>query len=392
MKLQRHLSLIALTFNAACASREFENSKSASEPTSHKLASQSTLTPHGEALWQVYLSNTPLSKLQKGCEPTRVQVKPGKIQVGTAFLFHGFTACPQQYLALADKLAEQGFEVFLPLLVGHGQKRINGEEQFQDLPDEKNYMFRNDELVRSMNEIAKEASGIKVVGGLSLGGAMAARSLTLSAQQNNGEIIFDRALIMAPLFQLSDLKGKILMSTIHNLGTIGIPLNTALSMDQGWGPGCELEISATPPRAGICKFQVKHAFAAQQYGWEVTRDIASVDVSVQGVGVYGDPVVNNNLFRDVLKKMSAGNRENIKICFYPRGNENSKDDKNWLATHGKSNGANHSLLSTFDSPTENKWWIDGLMQKTVAFIVDGELFPDSTGSQNQNSTLPFCDL
>ena len=392
MNLLKYLTVFAMTLTAACTSRDFNDSETAADPTSNATTNLAALTPRGEAIWQTYLNNTPLSKLQKGCEPTRVKIKPGKKRMGTAILFHGFTACPQQYFALADMIATQGYEVFLPLNVGHGRKRINGEEQIQDLPDENNYMFANDELVRTMNEIAKESAGIKVVGGLSLGGAMAARALTLAPAQNNGKNIYNRALIMTPLFQLSNLKGSIAMSTIQNLNSIGVPLNTVLTMDQGWGPGCELEISAKPPRAGICKFEMKHAFAAQQFGWQVTRKIEAVDVPVQGVGVYGDPVVNNKLFEDVLRKMSAGKNNKIKHCFYPRGVENNEKDKNWLASQGKTNGANHSLLSTFDSPTESKWWLDGLMQKTLEFIIYGALFPDSTGSQNQNSTLPFCAL
>jgi hypothetical protein len=49
--------------------------------------------------------------------------------------------------------------------------------------------------------------------------------------------------------------------------------------------------------------------------------------------------------------------------------------------------ANHSLLSRFDAPNQNKYWIDTLLPKVVDFISEGEFFEAGSGRAHND---PVC--
>ena len=58
-------------------------------------------------------------KLQKDCEHGHWPFE-GDEYKGVAILFHGFSACPQQYHEVGPLMAKKGYEVFAPTIVGHG--------------------------------------------------------------------------------------------------------------------------------------------------------------------------------------------------------------------------------------------------------------------------------
>ena len=403
MKSKNVLALLFSLSAFGCQTRDYNGSETASAGSSAALSPapsgpRRTLTPHGEALWQVYVNNLPLSELQEECKPRRFQVPEGTQQLGTVFLYHGFTACPQQYFEWAKRLNEAGYEVFLPLNPGHGLKRVTpGQDRFESLPDQDNYWEKLSDFASQINDIAKEAPGEKIVGGLSQGGALA----TWSAWTGKG--IYSRALIMTPLFQLSDAREKLFLGALENLKTFLFPLPQGLlGKENGWGPGCEDEISRPQPRNGICKFQVRHGFASQQFGWDVVQKIGQLNIPIQGVAVTNDPVVNNERFKLAMAKMGYGGagllnshfakienatgNEKFQLCFYPRS-----DDQNWLKQNfGVTNGVNHSLISRYDSPNEQKWWLEHFLDQATAFVTKGTHFGSNKNVKNKDE--PFCNL
>ena len=63
-----------------------------------------------EVLWQNYVKKATAGvSLQKGCEPTRFSSPANVPYRGVVILFHGFTACPQQYFELSPHLAAEGY-------------------------------------------------------------------------------------------------------------------------------------------------------------------------------------------------------------------------------------------------------------------------------------------
>lgn len=57
----------------------------------------SPLGVEADAAWRDYVDGLELEALQDGCRPFRSELPPGVDYRGVAVLFHGFTACPQQY-------------------------------------------------------------------------------------------------------------------------------------------------------------------------------------------------------------------------------------------------------------------------------------------------------
>merc|ERR1719247_1883204 len=106
--------------------------------------------------------------------------------VGTAVLFHGYSACPQQFFAMAPALAAKGFDVLLPLNPGHGNSLDAPEPGWVkcltgcEMPDGSEGRRDNTEgiptsprqwqaFVDKINDIAKLAPGKRVVAGISIG-------------------------------------------------------------------------------------------------------------------------------------------------------------------------------------------------------------------------------
>lgn len=96
-----------------------------------------------------------------------LQPKPTKKVV---IFFHGFTACPYQFIPLGQALYAEGYNVLIPLMPGHGQAGNWNKEKPSPLPTnpEVYQEFALDWLQKAQN------LGDKViVGGLSGGGTLA---------------------------------------------------------------------------------------------------------------------------------------------------------------------------------------------------------------------------
>ena len=130
-------------------------------------------------LWQTHIQEETTGKsIQQDCMPRYYPAsKPSK---GMVMFFHGFTACPQQYFAIGERLSAMGYDVFLPLSPGHGREPFDGakgdQDNFKDLPStahaEEYVAVEQDnqrlaEFVQKMNAIASLHPGPRYLAGLS---------------------------------------------------------------------------------------------------------------------------------------------------------------------------------------------------------------------------------
>ena len=100
------------------------------------LATSDALPAPAVTRWESYVARvTAEAPLQEGCAPTRVSPPQGVRAKGVVALFHGFTACPQQFVDVAADLAASGFEVLLPLLPGNGRvpRVVEGTKRVDDV-------------------------------------------------------------------------------------------------------------------------------------------------------------------------------------------------------------------------------------------------------------------
>ena len=129
--------------------------------------------------WKLHVNDVKSKgELQKGFEPYYKLAK-GNVK-GSVMLFHGYSSCPQQYDELSAQLADKGYNVFIPLLPVHGKiaNKIDGKftDESSGLPDvDSTIVYKN--FAKNVAAILKDELGTKVLGGLSLGGAIAARAM-----------------------------------------------------------------------------------------------------------------------------------------------------------------------------------------------------------------------
>ena len=159
-------------------------------------------------IWKKYHDSIPLNKylkegIQEQCRP-RVFPSKTKKTKGVMILFHGYTACPQQYFEWAERLSANSWEVVIPLHPGHGYTKVDGQDNMKYLPDTENFKEAYGGFVRQMNQLieAYPKDMLKATAGLSLGGAMATYALSKAPN------LYDEAVIMTPAFEYSNWKAR----------------------------------------------------------------------------------------------------------------------------------------------------------------------------------------
>ncbi|MFN8672176.1 MAG: alpha/beta hydrolase [Candidatus Sericytochromatia bacterium] len=299
-------------------------------------------------IWNKHLLNVELDggQLQEGCKPYYKLAK-GSVK-GSVILFHGYSSCPQQYDDISQLLVNKGYNVFVPLLPGHGQKPNINENKVKDnslrLPD-LNSIGIYDEFAKSMGSMLKNEKGTKIVAGLSVGGAIAAKSMITNQD------VFDRGLLMAPFFNAASLSGSIFLPLFGNF----IP-----EKEISWGNGCENQRKAG--RAGYCDFKLGNVAAARKFGLSTLKDVDKINKPIQIIGVEKDPAASNKDIAVAVEKI-----KNSKACFFPKG-------------------TNHSMFSPQDNLGVNMFWLSSLKSQIVNYIDTGKNF-DIIGESEHNLGL-----
>lgn len=320
--------------------------------------------------WNAYVSEVEARyPLQPACRPASFEHR-GAQQQGLVILFHGFTACPQQFFAIGKRLAEAGFDVLIPLNPGHGMRTDTGVKEQASLPNKENYREASNQFISTINGIARMyAAPVKVVAGLSLGGTYAAAAVAEDAT------LYQRAIIMTPFLRLNGLIANI-VGGVNNIDELTRSINPdatgtltqrILSQTIGWGDGCRQETQAG--RQGICNFDFTHLVGAQQFGWELSRD-RQIQGRLQFILVEGDTAVDNNRIKWYYENKIIAFNSTKSLCFYPKP-------------------ANHSLASRFDRPEEDKFWLKAFEEDLIRYVVEGTFWGHASG---QIDGYPKCRI
>ena len=298
--------------------------------------------PQMPEAWNRHLRESATQPLQTACQPFHLPARGSR--QGAILLFHGYSACPQQYWELAPRLAARGFDVYVPLLPGHGRApRPEGnlwQDRSDDLPTEQDWT-RYQRQARELAEVMP-TQGQRVVAGLSLGGAVAASALIQAPQH------FDRGLIMTALLDVHSPQNKIL------------PLLNAVTgaRKTDWGAGCERERAGG--RGGYCQFRMQHLRALQIFGQKTLAEIHKIQVPLQISGVEKDPVIDNGALFQAARKVKQS-----QLCLMEAG-------------------VNHSMLSPYDTPDQPKFWLPTLFRQLDRFLITGQFFTTrGVGEGNQ---------
>jgi len=292
---------------------------------------------------------------QDACKP-QMHRNQGRYR-GSIMLFHGFTACPQQFEKLIPALTSRGYTVFNPVLPGHGynfEPRGNSFNDFvADLPShnaEEEYRV----FAREMHQVMQAAQGEKVIFGMSLGGGVAAWLGHLGG--------YDRSMLAAPLILAGRFFNPFLSVISLSPGRRYRPLS--------WGQGCEDERAAG--RAGICAFNPAILKAARDLGRDHSNDATRDGLKVgdmQIVFVEEDSAVSTNAVINLAIKYGF-DKSTSKVC-------------------GMDEGMGHSFLSPYDDIHVDKYWIPEVTQKIADYLTQGQpLAQDGLST----SGWPGCEI
>lgn len=294
--------------------------------------------------------------LQPGCVPLVYEPTGSSNYKGTVMLFHGFTACPQQFTLMAPKLQNEGYRVFLPVMPGMGYKwSVNSTGNVVDHFD--SFPSNGDgyrEFIDVMHNIMMASPGEKVIGGLSVGA-------TVAAYQNYlGD--YDRALLMAPLITpAGQLQQAADMLTAY-------PELGYLTMD--WGPDCEIE--RTHGRAGVCQFRGVGAMGALDFCLG-HRDQARSSArsfspnQIQMIFVDEDSTADTASILDIAETYGVPRQA---IC-------------------GLDNTVPHAFVAPWDNYGVNMYWMEEVTNMIFHYLAHG-----LTAPQDGTSTggYPRCDV
>lgn len=395
------ISVLA-TISFSCKKREFNNS------STHGAKSASTDVAQGTKFkWNEYIKTIKFAELQKECYPRRYPAK-GKYK-GVAVFYHGFSACPQQFWDLANLVSAAGYEVYLPLLPGHGIKKhrapsndntrqnaahSRSQETIRQLDDISHVPRREDwtrysELSDLMTKIVRFEPGERLMAGLSVGGALATHS-TLSELYPG---TWTRSLILAPMFELLD--GP--MNQVPEvLGAIPIVKGSELS----WGEGCDKDSLEAPNvqgntgfvRGGYCNFKIEHLNAISWFGKQSLNLIRN---AANSKNPYAEKVNVQLVNVDIDGKTHGNNLVAARNHFNTILNRSVKDEKSLFKFSSCSYGNDvpHSMISRYDEPEVNgqgkKVWLNSLLAEATGYLAQGTAFKENGASPVING-YPGC--
>jgi alpha-beta hydrolase superfamily lysophospholipase len=318
-----------------------------------------------DVLWQAYVDELADVELQRGCEPVRIDPRAATPARGVALLYHGFAACPQEWFGIGERLSLQGFTVLMPVLPGHGREYRyleEGENAAAGLPDATNWDATYTALALRMNAVMASVNGERVIGGFSLGGAMA-----IFAQLDAPDL-YDRALLVAPFFHIAG--GPV----IRYLTGVLAETPTIDQMQVRFGPLARTCVERQQAGwAGLCTYQLEHfagirAFAERNESLLRQR---TLQPSVQIVVGEDDPVVSVDHIISFVDWHA--DKPDFRACLLDED-------------------APHVLLSPEENPGEPMPWLSGLTRRSLDFLVDGEFFPDSVSDRSHSVAAGRCRL
>jgi alpha-beta hydrolase superfamily lysophospholipase len=331
--------------------------------------------------WTEYVAEAESVPLQKECKPRLYEASDKVPFQGTIVLHHGFTACPQQFFELADQFLSQiGYDVVLPVLPGHGREwtgKKNNQNDLRGMPTRENWKTTLGDYVRKINQLMGVSAGTKVISGLSFGGAIAAEAMLEEPK------LYARALLFSPFFSISktnpwkkfpQITNPLNESKAYFADYLSRP-NTALYSSSlkkiGWGDGCT-KTERSLGRAGYCQFSINSISAYQQFGDAILARMKTAHdlPRTQIVAVEQDPVADTKLTRDYDQLLRKASKIEPAICFFR-------------------NDTNHSLLSRFDNPSEDKYWIPFLLSATTRFVESGVPVQTAGPTPDENN-YPVC--
>ncbi|HEY9724052.1 MAG TPA: alpha/beta fold hydrolase [Oscillatoriaceae cyanobacterium] len=214
--------------------------------------------------------------LQKG-EQTVLMAHATPPAKGTIVMYHGYSAGPWQFQQLAQKAYDDGYNVYIPRLPGHGLKNAKGAEDPSGLVKSEDYDAYG-RFADSTFQDAKALGGPVSVMGLSVGGEIA-----LAVAERHPEV--QKVVAYAPFMRpksfgwVMDIVHALDVITFHQAGKLLdlIPFTWGKESQKQTAEG----IDNPQGRAGHSIFHVGNLYAAEEFGREVVANAGKIKAPVQ---------------------------------------------------------------------------------------------------------------
>jgi pimeloyl-ACP methyl ester carboxylesterase len=291
---------------------------------------------------------------QPSCRPASF-LHRGELK-GAVILFHEFTSCPQQYFAVAAKLADAGWDVFLPTSPGHGMVRKGKAAEYAKMPTRDNVGAVMVHFIKQMNEVARShAASQKAVAGVSMGGALATGAIAYAPN------LYRKGLIVTPFYKMNGSVANVIRGakSIDRFKERMVPeyagewTEKMLGKEMGWGEGCEER--ARRGRAGGCRFTLSNLMGVQQFGWELSASQNITAANLQFIGAENDRMNDVARLTWFFSKKVALANPGSSLCFYRRT-------------------AHLSDQPRFDGSGEGSSVVPEFEENLVGFITEGRSF------------------
>jgi len=313
--------------------------------------------------WNTYTNEVNSLPRQRDCVPRFIPASTTKERRGAVVMFHGYSGCPQQYFTLAAQVAAKGYDVLLPLHPGHGlQPDANGDEDLSRLPQSNDEQNRYAEFAVRMNDVMAHSPGKKIVVGFSLGGAIA-----LNASLNAPDL-YDRQLLLSPMLAIRG--GAFIEGLTGVLGkTPGI--RNLVVKPAGVREMCAAWQAAG--RAGFCDYRFKDVIALLEIE-DINNALYAEQpptIPIQIITAGDEKYVSNPRIAAFVEQQRE--HSPVSLCTLPED-------------------VPHEMLSPYENPERQMYWLTGLLAGTVDFIVNGKFFASEPNDDGQESLSLACKL
>ncbi|HVD62786.1 MAG TPA: alpha/beta fold hydrolase [Lapillicoccus sp.] len=220
-------------------------------------------------------------------ECVSLDVRPTVPQQGVILLFHDYTSCPNQFAALAERLASAGFRVLVPRWPEHGVANATAEPEPVDAQQIADFGMRTTALALGLDKRT-------VVGGFS-GGA----TLALWAAEHNAGV--QRVVALAPFLGPAAVPDLLARATANGMRLLP-------SVDVWWD--LSRKEGSQVPRYNYAKFATRSLSGLMNLGSTLgtTRTSAYVVHVVNPADASADP----EAFRALVgRQRDAGNRVTV---------------------------------------------------------------------------------
>jgi pimeloyl-ACP methyl ester carboxylesterase len=227
------------------------------------------------------------------------QPKPAEAK-GTILMFHGFSAGPWQYEFLAKKAFDDGYNVFVPRMPGHGFLDADGSVNARELPTART-AFQYEAFADNAYQQAASLGAPVSVSGLSVGGAVALR-----VAEKHPEV--KHVVAYAPFMRPKTMAWLFDSARAVDVVPLNVGDGVLSAVPWGWGDECHA-VAAAGQRAGTCDFSIGALNGALAFGDTVLKDAGDVKAPVQFFVTAADDAADEAAIKQFYLK-SGGSAKN----------------------------------------------------------------------------------